>query len=183
MPTNFPLGIDSLTNPSSGSALTSPSHAGQHADANDAIEAIETYLLQQLELDYAQFTSPVSPTATTEATANTIVTGAAKTYSGTLIVVLEFFAPRVRPDDSSNAQMVFSLWDGSTDTGQIAYVGNPPSATSPQHSVYGKRRFTPSAATHTYSIRAHVSAGTGYVGAGAGGAGVLVPGFMRITRI
>jgi hypothetical protein len=30
-----------LTNPSSGDSLNSPSHSGQHADANDAIEALQ----------------------------------------------------------------------------------------------------------------------------------------------
>ena len=44
MATNYPGGLDSLTNPSSGDALDSPSHAGQHTNANDAIEAIETEL-------------------------------------------------------------------------------------------------------------------------------------------
>ena len=44
MATNYPSGIDSLTNPSAGDALTSPSHSAQHANANDAIEAIETEL-------------------------------------------------------------------------------------------------------------------------------------------
>lgn len=41
MATNFPTSLDALTNPSSGDALNSPSHAGQHADANDAIEALQ----------------------------------------------------------------------------------------------------------------------------------------------
>ena len=41
MATNFPTSLDSLTNPTSGDALNSPSHAGQHADANDAIEALQ----------------------------------------------------------------------------------------------------------------------------------------------
>ncbi len=41
MATNFPSSLDSLTNPTSGSALNSPSHSGQHADANDAIEALQ----------------------------------------------------------------------------------------------------------------------------------------------
>jgi hypothetical protein len=41
MATNFPVSLDSLTNPTSGNTLSSPSHAGQHADANDAIEALE----------------------------------------------------------------------------------------------------------------------------------------------
>jgi len=42
--TNYPGAIDSLTNPSAGDALTSPSHSAQHANANDAIKAIETEL-------------------------------------------------------------------------------------------------------------------------------------------
>ena len=45
MATNFPGSQDSLTNPTSSDTLDSPDHAGQHADANDAIEAIELALL------------------------------------------------------------------------------------------------------------------------------------------
>jgi hypothetical protein len=41
MSTNFPTTIDSLTNPLSTDTLDSPSHAGQHADVNDAVEALE----------------------------------------------------------------------------------------------------------------------------------------------
>jgi microcystin-dependent protein len=41
MATSFPSGLDALTNPTSGNTLASPDHAGQHADANDAIEALE----------------------------------------------------------------------------------------------------------------------------------------------
>jgi hypothetical protein len=45
MATNFPASVDTLTNPVSNDSLNSPSHSAQHANANDAIEAIETYLL------------------------------------------------------------------------------------------------------------------------------------------
>lgn len=41
MATSFPASLDTLTNPSSGDSLNSPSHSGQHADANDAIEALQ----------------------------------------------------------------------------------------------------------------------------------------------
>lgn len=44
MATNYPLGLDTLTNPAPGDSTVSPSHAGQHANANDAIEAIEAEL-------------------------------------------------------------------------------------------------------------------------------------------
>lgn len=42
MTTSFPTSLDALTNPTGSSSLTSPDHAGQHADANDAIEALQT---------------------------------------------------------------------------------------------------------------------------------------------
>ena len=41
MATITPGGIDVLTDPTATSAMNSPSHAGQHANANDAIQALE----------------------------------------------------------------------------------------------------------------------------------------------
>lgn len=41
MATNFPTSLDTLTNPTSTDGLNNPSHSSQHADANDAIEALE----------------------------------------------------------------------------------------------------------------------------------------------
>jgi microcystin-dependent protein len=41
MATNFPTTLDALTNPSAGNTLNSPSHSTQHANSNDAIEALE----------------------------------------------------------------------------------------------------------------------------------------------
>lgn len=41
MAINFPISIDSLTNPNTTDPQNNPSHAGQHSDANDAIEALE----------------------------------------------------------------------------------------------------------------------------------------------
>jgi hypothetical protein len=40
MAINFPTSLDALTNPTSGDTLASPDHALQHANANDAIEAL-----------------------------------------------------------------------------------------------------------------------------------------------
>ena len=44
MATNYPAGLDSLTNPGAGDALTSPSHSGQHTNINDAVEAVQAEL-------------------------------------------------------------------------------------------------------------------------------------------
>ena len=44
MASSFPGSIDNFTDPLSNSSLSSPSHAGQHSDLNDAVEKIETYM-------------------------------------------------------------------------------------------------------------------------------------------
>lgn len=41
MATNFPSSLDSLTNPTSTDTTTAVDHAAQHANANDAIEALQ----------------------------------------------------------------------------------------------------------------------------------------------
>lgn len=41
MATNFPTSLDSLTNPISTDKLNNPSHSAQHANVNDAVEALE----------------------------------------------------------------------------------------------------------------------------------------------
>ena len=38
---NFPTSLDTLTNPVGTDQLTSPDHAGQHSNVNDAVEALE----------------------------------------------------------------------------------------------------------------------------------------------
>ena len=44
MPTSaYPGGIDNLTDPTSTSAMNNPSHATQHTNANDAIQALEAF--------------------------------------------------------------------------------------------------------------------------------------------
>jgi hypothetical protein len=45
MATNFPTSVDVLVNPTPTDSLNAPAHSTQHTNANDAIEAIEDYLL------------------------------------------------------------------------------------------------------------------------------------------
>lgn len=44
MASSYPGGLDSFTNPTAGNPQNSPSHSAQHANANDAIEAIQAEL-------------------------------------------------------------------------------------------------------------------------------------------
>jgi hypothetical protein len=181
VPTNFPGSLDAFTNPSSGSLLTSPSHSSQHADVNDAVEAVEQFLLDY-ELDYTQKTTNTSITATSEATANTIVTAGAHTFNGTTIYLIEFFSPYATPGSVINTTLAFYLYDGASSIGAIAAIGAEVTGASAYAPVYAARRLTPSAASHTYSVRARVTSGTGTVVGGAGGSGNDAPCFIRITR-
>lgn len=44
MASNYPTNLDALTNPAPGSTMLSPAHSAQHANANDAIEAVQATL-------------------------------------------------------------------------------------------------------------------------------------------
>ena len=44
MASTYPTSLDSFTNPLTTNPLTSPSHAQQHSDINDAMEAVQTKL-------------------------------------------------------------------------------------------------------------------------------------------
>ncbi len=137
------------------------------------------------ELDYVEITSAVVPTATSEATANTIVTANPIAFSGSTVVMIEFFSPDVRPANDAAARYI-SLWlyDGSSSIGQIGFIRGAASGNN-ESIAHCSRRLTPSAATHTYSIRASVTSGgsNANVDAGTGGSGQSMPAYIRITRV
>lgn len=71
MATNYPTGLDNLTNPASTDELDTPSHSQQHANANDAIEALEAKVgvnnsAVTTSLDYRVKQLEINPTYTNE---------------------------------------------------------------------------------------------------------------------
>jgi hypothetical protein len=60
MATNFPTGVDTFTNPVSNDSLNSPSHSVQHANANDSIEAIESYILNGTGAEWKTYAPTLS---------------------------------------------------------------------------------------------------------------------------
>ena len=58
MATSFPTGLDALTNPTSADSLASPDHAAQHANVNDAVEAIEAQIGTTASPVLARLASP-----------------------------------------------------------------------------------------------------------------------------
>lgn len=130
------------------------------------------------ELDYAQITSDVACTATSEAGANTIITGAAKTYDGSTVITLEFFWPAWTTSTSNTVAFLTIFEDGSV-IGRI-WDSFGFTASGDMGGTIIVRRLTPSAGTHTYSVRGHSqSAQTFTIKAGAGGAATLFPAYLR----
>jgi hypothetical protein len=135
------------------------------------------------ELDYVEITSPVSVTATTEGTANTCVTGSAVTYDGSTVVMIEVYTPNLRTDTTTAVRNIaVALYDGSSSIGFLGFMEDN-GVDGPANATLMRRRLTPSAASHTYSARAWVNAGTGTFGAGAGGSGAYMPAYIRITKV
>lgn len=122
------------------------------------------------EISYAEITSNATITATTEGTANAVIAGTAKTYDAQPIIV-EFYSPKIMKGTTSISVVLF---DSTT---ALGILGETAAGSAP---CFAAKRFTPTAASHTYNIKAYVDAGTGFVVAGAGGAGQYEPAFMRI---
>lgn len=160
--------------------INSTSHAPKLVNSSGVEKYFPGY-----ELDYVAFTSGVSVTGTTEAGATTIVTGTSITYDGNTAVIIEFFAPSVAtPTAAASNYVQVWLYDGSSSIGSIGVVVTT-AAAAENVSLRVARRLTPSNAAHAYGIRCSVPNTTGgpIVNAGAGGTGVYVPGYIRITAV
>ena len=139
------------------------------------------------EYAYAQFTSTVSVTATTEGTANTVVTAAGVAFDGSTIVLVRFFSELVSPaSDAAGRTLSVYLYDdtggGAASIGRIGMFRTPATGLDNKPAVC-ELRLTPTAATHTYSIRAAVSAITGTIAGGTGGLAGTAPGFIQILKV
>ncbi len=177
-------------------ALTDPVN-GTTADAsviaaNNA--AIKTIVNGTLDLTnfasgyseyvYAAVTASVSVTNTTESASTTII-AASNTSFAAVPVMVSFFAPKVKlPTGTAGDNMTISLFEGSTQLAELAYLQTPAVTSADYVSVHGMYRFTPTAATHTYSVKAfvNVTTGTPAIVGGPGGTGALAPMFLRIVK-
>jgi hypothetical protein len=126
------------------------------------------------ELAYAERTATLSVTAASEATALAVVTAPAVSFDGLTVVEILFSAAFIGKGASWTRCVLF---DGETSLGTLVHSDGTTNIPA-----MGRRRLTPSAGSHVYSIRAYVDAGTGAVGAGAGGAGVYVPACMSVRK-
>ena len=134
------------------------------------------------EVGYAQVTSNLSVTATTSATSQLVVALGAITYTAVPHEV-EMFSPFVVTASTAGAQVHLGLYDGSASAPLGRFTVRNPTAAANGWPMLGKLRFTPSAGSHTYQMRAYTSTTGATISAGAGGGDVLVPAYIKITRL
>lgn len=127
---------------------------------------------------YTAFTSNVSVTATTAATAVTVVSAGALTYEA---VAHEIFFASPKVQTGTNGSVVLNLWDDTTDLGIIGEVNDSAGVTGAP--VHAATVITPTAASHTYIIKAWRTTANGTVVAGLSGIGNSRQGYIRIVRI
>ncbi|HEX4672044.1 MAG TPA: hypothetical protein VH279_07235 [Solirubrobacteraceae bacterium] len=134
------------------------------------------------ELSYVQATGGVTISATTEGTANTLVTAAALTLSGSQKIVVDYYCGYLFLGATATSTVEFALYDGSSSIGLLGIVQlGIASAGQLVIPVSLSRVFTPAAGTRTYSIRAFRNNADGIAACGAGGVGNRMPMFIRIT--
>lgn len=137
------------------------------------------------EIGYDQITTSVNITGTTEAAPTTIITCAAHTFDGAP-VLCTFSTPEVAFSTGSASDLLgISLWEGATELGILAFQRSTATVTSALLGGTFMYRFTPTAGSHSYLIRAWCTSTTGSpgIGAGTGGVGARVPTFVRFTKV
>lgn len=132
---------------------------------------------------YQEFTSVINVASTTESSGTTIVTAPAFTADGTSSYWIEFYADVSTPTTGAGSFTICSIFEGATQIGRITDLRSP-TAGQVQQTQIGRRKLTPTAASHTYSITAFSSSTTGtpQVIAGAGGTSTFVPGYICIEK-
>lgn len=112
--------------------------------------------------DFITGSSPIVITSTTVAAGTTIVSCAAHTFDGAPVMAHFYVGLYVAFSLASNEEIDFNLFEGSTQIGTVFNAHSTGGAfTGPQGSIAGFMRFTPSAGSHTYTVTAVKSVGTG----------------------
>jgi hypothetical protein len=133
MATNFPTSLDSLTNPQGTDSVAAVSHAAQHANANDAIEALEAKVgannsTVTTSLDY-RVRALENASVDTEAIQD--IVGAMVSSNTETNIVVEYNDTNGKlnfstgPDVVTTTSLNNTLTDPSTGYVPIGDVGNP----------------------------------------------------------
>lgn len=130
------------------------------------------------ELGYDQITANVTVVSTTEATPTTIISCAAHTFDGTVVMVDVFFPTCT----ITNGNVVIALWEGASELTRLWFAQNGNAAVVAT-GVRASYRFTPTAASHTYTIAASGSNSPVLFAGPGNGATAYPPAYARFSAV
>lgn len=140
-------------------------------------------------LAFEEITSPVNLTATTEATADLIVTADAVVLDGSTRVEISFFTPQFQSPGGAtsrfSAVVLYQSLNGAAAASISSFWGAIVTNLngSIQSPALLQRILTPAAGSYVWSARGYVNGGTGVIQAGAGGLGNYMPAFIKVTTL
>lgn len=194
-----------LTNVADNSQIIASAHRNNYSAIQTAVNSLITFLSGGLssqvvvsgggttinysyppgyEVGYSQITSTVNVVSTTEASGTAIISPGALTFDGTAVIA-EFFCPIANlPTAAAGNFLIVSLFEGATQITRLVAAQTPSVTAQEGVALYGRYRFTPTAASHTYSVTAFANSTTGTpaIIAGAAGTGAYPPAFVRFTK-
>ncbi len=121
------------------------------------------------EIAYAQITTALTVTATSEGAAQTVVALGSTTYAN-VAHIIEVYSPR---SDQNGGTLICDLYVDSTILGRIMVTS---AAILP---VYAAVRHTPTAGAHTYTWKAWRATANPVIDADVGGTGKSVAAWIR----
>jgi hypothetical protein len=135
-------------------------------------------------VSYTEFSADVTISATTEATAQAIVTAPAFTPNGVDGYIIEFNCPRVDVAATAGATLIACLYDNGAIAfgGSNATMGQWTSVAAVAQLAPGlcrSPRIVPTAVAHAYSIRFYRSGNNGTVRAGSSSPN----GYVLVTKV
>lgn len=163
----------------SGVSVTGTAAAGQVPVASSAVAGVWAYPAGY-EIGYDQITANVPISATVESAGNTVIACAAHTFDGGAVLA-HFYSPEIAP--GTGGQVIVSLFEAATQIAELVEVIAGTGLANAGETASGFIRFTPSAASHTYTVTAFRITANGTVVAGAGGTATPAPAFMRFTKV
>ena len=127
------------------------------------------------KLDYVEVTSDVACTASTEGTANTVITSNSVSVDGSTQIAVRFCISGFEMTDATTVGILWLYEDGAS-IGRI-WDSRAVAANVATTGFTVERRLTPTNGSHTYSVRGSVNptGATFTLKAGAGGSGTRVP--------
>lgn len=155
-----------------GFAPILPNDATKYLDGTGAYSVPGGAIPLGTQLDYVTTNTDLTVTATTAAAAQAFLTGNAVSYNGATRVKLEWWSASV----GGTGVAIAELYDGATDVGLRIGQGGGSAIGAPMYGVYF---FTPSNASHTYSIKFWRA--TANMSVAGNGSGVFAPAWLRVT--